>query len=326
MKAARTTARPQQSRRMTTSSEVKFVPVSTPSVVIPQAVGAALAYAEAGMAVFPVRADKTPLTPHGVKDATRDPASITAWWRLYPYADIGWAIPPSAVVIDIDRKNGRDGFKDFERMTGASADEILTPQASTPSSGRHLVCGTNSKAYRNGVRIAGLSIDLRAIGGYIVLPSPGNGRRWVRPLDTPFMTAPAWLPTADGAQNAHFSTYAAKAVQALVRVPEPGYRGDSPYGLATLKRVCADVVASPDGSQEMTLNAGAYKIGRLIGAGELSDAAVQSLIDAGLAMASYDASRPWDPALIEAKVRRAIGQGMRRPLPQASFALAELSR
>jgi hypothetical protein len=62
------------------------------SVSFQQAVVAALKYANGGMAVFPVRADKTPITPHGAKDATRDPASITAWWRLYPYAEIGWAI------------------------------------------------------------------------------------------------------------------------------------------------------------------------------------------------------------------------------------------
>ena len=47
----------------------------------------------AGMAVFPVNADKKPLTTRGVKDATTDEEQIRAWWARYPHADIGWAVP-----------------------------------------------------------------------------------------------------------------------------------------------------------------------------------------------------------------------------------------
>ena len=56
----------------------------------------ALAYAAAGMAVFPCGADKEPigkLCPHGVKNATTDAVVIRRWWMLAPFADIGWAIP-----------------------------------------------------------------------------------------------------------------------------------------------------------------------------------------------------------------------------------------
>ena len=172
-------------------------------------------------------------------------------------------------------------------------------------------------------RVAGTGVDIRAAGGDVVLPSPGNGRAWIKPLGSP-ARPPAWLPMADRDERANsLAKFSSRPVQnSSEQAPTStrAYAGDSPYGLATLKRICADVVASPNGCQETTLDAGAYKIGRLIGAGELSDAAVQSLIDAGLAMASYDASRPWDPALVEAKVRRAIGQGMRRPYrPSPSF-------
>jgi hypothetical protein len=146
--------------------------------------------------VFPVRADKTPLTPHGLKDATINPPSIVSWWRLYPFADIGWALPPSIVVIDIDRKQGGDGYRDFERLAGVPVDAFESPQATTPSGGSHLFCTTNSSGYRNGVRIAGAGIDLRAYGGYVVLPSPGNGRAWVKTLSIPFAAVPAWIPAA----------------------------------------------------------------------------------------------------------------------------------
>ena len=44
----------------------------------------ALAYANHGLAIFPCRADKTPLTPNGLKDASRDPAVIETSWRGRP--------------------------------------------------------------------------------------------------------------------------------------------------------------------------------------------------------------------------------------------------
>jgi Bifunctional DNA primase/polymerase, N-terminal len=96
-----------------------------PSQASSQALAAAVAYGKAGMAIFPVKADKIPLTPHGLKNATTDLPTIIAWWRRFPFADIGWAIPESAIVIDIDRKNGRDGFKDFE---GIVTSTVFTDQ------------------------------------------------------------------------------------------------------------------------------------------------------------------------------------------------------
>ena len=46
----------------------------------------ALAYAASGLRVFPVLAGrKEPATPHGVKDATTDPATIEAYWAAIPY-------------------------------------------------------------------------------------------------------------------------------------------------------------------------------------------------------------------------------------------------
>ena len=36
----------------------------------------ARAYADHGLAILPVRPDKTPLTPHGLKDASGDPVVI----------------------------------------------------------------------------------------------------------------------------------------------------------------------------------------------------------------------------------------------------------
>jgi putative DNA primase/helicase len=284
--------------------------LSKPSVPSLQALAAAITYVDAGLAVFPVRADKTPLTPHGLKNATRDLASIAAWWRLHPYADIGWAIPATVVVIDIDRKAGQDGYRDFERLTNIPVDAFETPQATTPSGGRHLVCKTDRARYRNGVRVADTGIDVRATGGYVVLPSPGNGRAWVKPLGVPLLKPPAWIPT-----ETDLLIDPPRPTQRSPATPSPiqAYRGDSPYGLATLRRVCADISSAPHGLQEITLNSGAYKVGRLIGSSELAASAEEAVLTAGLSMPSYDKGRPWRATEVETKVRRAVKQGIRRP-------------
>ena len=161
----------------------------------------ALAYAAAGMRVFPVSANKKPLTKHGVKDATTDEAQIRAWWTSQPHADVAWAVPAEIVVVaDLDCKRGDDGFKDFIAHEGAHPDDVMTPQASTPTGGRHLVYEANGAIYRNNVRLNGSAIDLRTDGGYIVLPGPGNGRAWLKPLATPLAPAPRWIaPTRQAA-------------------------------------------------------------------------------------------------------------------------------
>jgi hypothetical protein len=71
---------------------------------------AALAWAKAGYPVFPCKQDKSPYTAHGYKDATTDPAIITAWWTKWPNALI--AVPTGKEtfdVLDLDVKNGKNG-------------------------------------------------------------------------------------------------------------------------------------------------------------------------------------------------------------------------
>ena len=53
----------------------------------------ALAYADRGLAILPVRPDKTPLTPHGLKDASRDPVAVESWDAAGP-SPIGAGLCP----------------------------------------------------------------------------------------------------------------------------------------------------------------------------------------------------------------------------------------
>src|SRR5688572_5749458 len=59
-----------------------------------------LRYAELGYRVFPC-AGKTPLTPHGCKDATSDSTQIEAWLSKWPKSN--WAIATDGLlVVDVD--------------------------------------------------------------------------------------------------------------------------------------------------------------------------------------------------------------------------------
>jgi Bifunctional DNA primase/polymerase, N-terminal len=50
---------------------------------------------------------KHPLTPHGLKDASSDPAQLTGWWRRWPQANIGLVTGELVDVLDFDGRPGR---------------------------------------------------------------------------------------------------------------------------------------------------------------------------------------------------------------------------
>ncbi|MCI5826097.1 MAG: bifunctional DNA primase/polymerase [Arcanobacterium sp.] len=72
---------------------------------------AAIRYGLKGWKVLPCewragKYAKAPLIHNGFKAASCDPAVIAHWWRLYPNALIGVAVPPGVIVIDIDPRHG----------------------------------------------------------------------------------------------------------------------------------------------------------------------------------------------------------------------------
>lgn len=100
----------------------------------------ALALAELGIHVFPVNTagdTKVPLTPRGHLDATTDPDRITAWWDEFPEASPGVAAGPSGLVLlDVDAKNGKDGW---QSLMEAWVDIPDTLNYDTPTGGVHYV-------------------------------------------------------------------------------------------------------------------------------------------------------------------------------------------
>lgn len=101
----------------------------------------ALSLAALNLFVFPVRLGsdntKTPLTEHGHQDASIEPAQIKAWWSENPSAEVGVAAGDSGlVVLDVDMKNGKDGWASLEEAWLEIPD---TFGYDTGTGGRHLV-------------------------------------------------------------------------------------------------------------------------------------------------------------------------------------------
>ncbi|MBM3330062.1 MAG: bifunctional DNA primase/polymerase [Calditrichaeota bacterium] len=116
----------------------------------------ALAYASFGWAVFPVHSirdgrctcgrpsctspGKHPLTRHGHRDASTDPAVVAAWWKKHPWANIAVATGERSgrlMVIDLDNKpdEGIDGEETWRQL---AKDAPATVEVLTGGGGRHL--------------------------------------------------------------------------------------------------------------------------------------------------------------------------------------------
>lgn len=172
----------------------------------PPMLATALRYAAAGFVIFPCGEKRAPLTKRGFYDATDDEETIRDWWARWPAAMIG--LPTGQrndlIVVDIDVKNGRDGFKSIPNW------RELTPVAvQTPSGGVHLYFA-DEPAIRCGIDVLP-GVDVRAEGGYAIAAGPGyrlldNGDDKAVPPPLP----PGLLP----AQGKHHETASGEAAGA----------------------------------------------------------------------------------------------------------------
>lgn len=142
---------------------------------------AALEYARRGYKVFPVSIEKTPLTPHGFKDATTEETQIREWWTRWPDAGIG--MPTGAlsgvVVLDVDPRHGGD--ESLAQLVEEHGPLPDGPVVNTGGGGRHLYFKHTGGHVPSVVGFRP-GLDIRADGGYVVLPpSPhrsGTDYRW----------------------------------------------------------------------------------------------------------------------------------------------------
>jgi hypothetical protein len=243
---------------------------------------AALAYARRGWAVHPVRpGDKRPLLKDWPHQATTDPKTIEAWWARWPAANVALACGPSRLfVVDLDVKGGAAGPASWANLAARlGLGDLPTPAGRTPSGGRHLFFAAPDPPLGNSTGRLGPGIDTRGEGGYVLLPPSalaGAAGAYTWEL-SPREQDPCPLPPAPPALRAGASVAALLAGREAR--PEPSGRGEGgrgiAYALAALGSELARVAAAPRGTRNNTLNAAAYALGRLVGAGLLDRAEVE---------------------------------------------------
>jgi hypothetical protein len=287
-----------------------------------EALVAAIAYGARGWAAFPVagvRPDgrcmcgggcgspgKHPLTPHGLSDATIDSERLRAWGRRWRGANIGVATGPASgiVVVDVDLAKGGDASLAKLLASGFVLPATLT--ARTGGGGLHLVyCHPDVPLRNTAGRLPGAGplqgIDLRAEGGYVVVPPSrhASGARygWEDP-GAPTAALPGWM-------------------RELPRRPESGRESPrrrglngssgSRYGLAALDRELRRLASSPAGTRNHELNRAAFVLGTLVGSAELDEGlVVGELTRTGLGIGLGERE-------VAATVRSGITAGLARP-------------
>ena len=159
----------------------------------------ALKYADLGYAVFPCHpGQKTPLTEHGFKDASTDPATIETWWTQHPTANVAIATA-DLLVVDID---GQDNPLAPGRSRTSNSALRRRPFSITPRGGcHHWFRQPDGRAFRNTAGLLAPKVDTRSNGGYVLVPPSvvnGSAYQWVegQALDIPrdkLPEPPAWL-------------------------------------------------------------------------------------------------------------------------------------
>jgi hypothetical protein len=294
---------------------------------------AALAAAERGWHVFPLRPNTKRPALHGHRDcprtgacadghqgweqrATTEPARIRAAWNQAPY-NIGLATGPSGLcVIDLDTcKPGETIPPEYARQNATSGEDVLAIAAEqagqelpgdtltvrTPSGGLHLYYAAPTGAElrkTEGDRGHGLGwkIDTRAWGGYMVAPgSTVDGRAYEYLSDRDPAPLPAWL--ADRLTPAPLP--AAPVVPIRPKVPR------SRYLEAAIRAECAKVHAAPKSQRNAALYASALALGQLVAGDALSEAEHETVLltAAGRHMA--------EGAYSEHQARQTIASGLR---------------
>lgn len=134
---------------------------------------AALYYAGLDLNVLPLKPGlKCPATKNGLLDGTTDPDQIKRWFeRDGQNKNIGIVTGAGVAVVDVDAKNGVDGYATLKELEKQHGPLPSTDQVQTPSGGTHLYYKyPETHIIKSSVGKLGAGIDIRADGGYVVAP------------------------------------------------------------------------------------------------------------------------------------------------------------
>lgn len=227
--------------------------------------------------------------------------NINRWWRgNHTNIAIATGAVSKIVVLDVDpRHSGDQTLTELEEQHGR-----LPPtwRFLTGGGGWHLVFRHPGVYVKSGSDVLGEGIDIKGDGGKITAPPSlhVSGRRYGidparHPDNTRLARLPVWVLELIERRQQPRRIRPERPVRAC--------RGLSAYGEAALNGAVDRILSAGQGSQEQTLNAEAYGIGRLAGAGAVPAAlAIAALRAAAGRLADYDLGRRWRDSELAAKV------------------------
>jgi Bifunctional DNA primase/polymerase, N-terminal len=258
---------------------------------------AAIDYARRGWAVFPVLPrGKRPITEHGLNDASTDPGLVAAWWEQRPQANIGVNCGRSGLlVVDLD---GGQAVRAWVELAGGKGGQPTL--AAGTGGGIHLYFVGDGPSSAG--RVAP-HIDTRGAGGYVIAPPsvhPSRATyRWLDAAVAP-SPAPSWLLEA--------LDHGLLAGEIGERRELPPGMAFSAYGRAALHALVREMENTPEGERNDTLNALAYRCGRLTGAGQLAAGVARSMLVAAAVSVGLEAKEA------DRTFRSGFATGLLRPL------------
>jgi Bifunctional DNA primase/polymerase, N-terminal len=308
----------------------------------------ALQLAAQGVFVFPCvgRGDRRKMPCPGVawrSSSTTDPRKIKAWWQCWPDAvpaiDVGRS---GMLAVDCDTKQS-DGKAWLVALLG---EELLAtvPGGETPSGGRHYLF-KNPKKLGNGrgslppKTVA--DIDIRGNGGYIIAPgarfTDGTGNyvacgslananvpdmpamldgvlTGVTAEPAPPTPRPASPPASPASPPAPRPQAAQAAAGGGIYVPGRPISDSQreAYGRNAIAGAAAELAAAQIGERNEIANAKAFHLGRLAGAGYLTQGEAYSALEAaGLSLGLSPKDKLFGP---KGTLWRGIEAGVAQPL------------
>lgn len=258
-------------------------------------------YVKHGLPVFPCGIDKRPLVQGGFKAASKDPDQISKWWTTYLGAMIGIPTGQASglVVIDVDVKNGVDGFESLKQLESLPK----TLMVKTPSGGAHLYFNHDpDRPLRNSISQLGPGLDVRGDGGYIIAAgSVGSSGSYEVTCDLPVADCPTWISDFLQAKKAH---------SAPAANPDPSPANDR-YVQAAIHGEIGRLATAPKGQRNDALNRAAFSLGTLVGQGGLTEQEAHRTLISGAAACGLLADD--EESAVQATIKSGLGAGMANP-------------
>jgi hypothetical protein len=246
----------------------------------------ALRLAEVGIEVFPCGQDKKPLVKWR-RFSSCDPEIVAQWWFKYPAALPGIDLAKAGLlVLDADRHgdapDGRTALRELlQRQTGY--DWRKTPTAFTPGDGTHVYFRQNGHEYGNATGNLPDGIDVRGYGGYVVCPYAvlADGKRYQPVPGTADLIASFRAGVIPDIPQGIITLLEAQPKEKARRSQaNSGVNGDreQAYAQAALKGCMKELADTGNGCRNETLNAIAYRLGRMVARGWVARAAVEAAL------------------------------------------------